>query len=136
MRDLTHLNSRRLRLPIYENDGDHGNGAFGIVWPFDPPDDLGHEGYLLCIASNGGGWDHVSVSWKTPGGDRTPRWVHMSLVHRLFFKEGEAALQLHVPPQDHINYHEHTLHLWRPRRGKPIPRPPGWMVGPQGDRDA
>jgi hypothetical protein len=106
-------------------------------------------GELAIIASNGMGWDHVSVSRA----DRCPTWDEMELVKRLFFKDDECAMQLHVPPSDHINCHPNCLHLWRPQtadeiaivkltwgdewpQGYPdkspgvIPRPPAICVGP------
>jgi len=74
---------------------------------------------LRIIAANGGGWDHVSVSLV----DRCPTWDEMEHVKRLFFKPDETAMQLHVPPSDHINRHPYVLHLWRPHRCA-IPMPP------------
>jgi hypothetical protein len=82
---------------------------------------------LGVIAGVGAGWDHVSVS-TTIG--EIPTWTEMEQIKRLFFKDHETAMQLHVPPSDHINHHPATLHLWRPMF-KTIPRPPGWMVGPK-----
>ena len=79
---------------------------------------------LLVVASNGMGWDHVSVSLA----QRTPTWAEMEAVKRMFFLDHETAMQLHVPPTDHISCHPNCLHLWRPQK-KAIPRPPGWMVG-------
>lgn len=78
---------------------------------------------LTVIASSGGGWDHVSVS--TPR--RTPTWAEMEAVKRLFFRPDETAVQLHVPPAQHISRHPHCLHIWRPH-GVAIPLPPAWMV--------
>jgi hypothetical protein len=52
----------------------------------------------------------------------------MDHVKRLFFKDSECAMQLHVPVTDHISVHPFCLHLWRPQEGE-IARPPGWMVG-------
>lgn len=80
-------------------------------------------GILRVIASIGLGWDHVSVSRA----DRTPTWDEMEQVKRAFFRDMETAYQLHVPPVQHINRHEHCLHLWRPQRGA-IPRPPEVLV--------
>lgn len=81
---------------------------------------------LLVVASAGEGWDHVSVSLP----NRCPNWFEMEHIKRMFFCEHETAMQLHVPPSDHISVHPYCLHLWRPH-GVEIPRPPGWMVGPQ-----
>lgn len=93
----------------------------------------GHEGafrikcgevVLFVIASDGGGWDHVSVSRP----DRCPTWEEMAHVKALFFSEEEAAMQLHPPASEYVNNHPHCLHLWRPQAVE-IPRPPEWMVG-------
>lgn len=81
-------------------------------------------GDLLVIASWVEGWDHVSVSRR----DRCPTWEEMERVKRAFFRDDETAMQLHVPPRDHINIHPYCLHLWRPH-GAPIPMPPKEMVG-------
>lgn len=56
------------------------------------------------------GWDHVSVSTAS----RCPVWDEMEHIKRLFFKDDETAMQLHVPPTRHVNCHPHCLHLWRP----------------------
>lgn len=82
---------------------------------------------LRIIATTHGGWDHVSVSLP----QRCPTWEELERVKRAFFEDHETAMQLHVPPADHINNSEFCLHLWRPRL-LPIPRPPGEMVGIKG----
>jgi hypothetical protein len=109
MIDLHKRNSDIKRIP--NTEGDHGCGAFW--W-----------GELKILASTGGDWDHVSVSCK----DRVPTWDEMQQVHRAFFKDDEVAMQLHLPPSDHINVHPFVLHLWRPRRGQKIPLPPKEFV--------
>jgi hypothetical protein len=53
----------------------------------------------------------------------------MEHVKRLFFKDDETAMQLHVPPSDHLSLHPYCLHLWRPQ-DREIPRPPSIMVAP------
>lgn len=78
---------------------------------------------LTVIASNGYGWDHVSVSLP----NRCPNWQEMEHVKRLFFRDDETAMQLHVPPAEHVNIHPYCLHLWRPHDAQ-IPRPPAIMV--------
>lgn len=95
--------------------GDESSGAFMI--PFEGRD-------LRVVASSGDGWDHVSVSLS----NRTPNWREMEHIKRLFFRDDETAMQLHVPPSDHISVHPYCLHLWRPNDGREIPRPPAWMV--------
>jgi hypothetical protein len=81
---------------------------------------------LQVLATAGLGWDHVSVSLPF----RCPTWDEMERVKRLFFRDDETAMQLHVPPADHVNHHPYCLHLWRPLRGA-IPRPPAALVGPK-----
>lgn len=80
-------------------------------------------GLLRVIASDGLGWDHVSVSKE----HTVPTWSEMETVKRIFFRENETALQFHVPPSDHINRHKNCLHLWRPQHAA-IPRPPKELV--------
>lgn len=71
-------------------------------------------------------WDHVSVSRP----DRCPTWDEMCAIKELFFDDDECVMQLHVPKADHVNFHPYCLHLWKPRRGQRIPRPPAAYVGP------
>lgn len=83
------------------------------------------RGEVHVIVSSDGGWDHVSVS----GENRCPTWNEMEFIKRIFFKEDETAMQLHVPPSDHINCNPFVLHMWRPLNElTPIPRPPASMV--------
>lgn len=79
---------------------------------------------LTITFSNGGGWQHVSVSRKR----RMPTYEDMDWVKRAFWSAEATVMQLHVPAQEHINCHPYCLHLWRPTEAE-IPRPPGWMVG-------
>jgi hypothetical protein len=79
---------------------------------------------LRVIASADEGWDHLSITTSLP---RTPTWAEMEFVKRLFFAADEVAMQLHVPPRDHISRHDYCLHLWRPHAA-PIPLPPAVFV--------
>lgn len=95
-------------------------GCFNVPSPVDGQ-------ALRCLAAaDGDHWDHLSVSRE----DRCPWWEEMDHLARLFFRSSETAMQLHVPPSEHVNYHPHCLHLWRPTGLKKIPLPPSWMVGP------
>lgn len=96
--------------------GDETTGAFEVPSPVD-------RAPLMVIASSGEGWDHVSVSRV----NRCPNWQEMEHIKRLFFRDEETAMQLHLPPKDHISVHPYCLHLWRPH-AIDIPRPPEWMV--------
>lgn len=104
-------------MEFYGSYGDHETGVFHIPHP--------RTGVTLkVIASAGLGWDHVSVSLP----NRCPNWPEMEHVKRSFFLPHETAMQLHVPPSDHISFHPFCLHLWRPQN-LDIPRPPSDLVG-------
>jgi hypothetical protein len=80
---------------------------------------------LTVIASTGLGWDHVSVSLK----NRTPTWEEMDFIYRLFFRDDETVMQLHVPASTKVNLHNYCLHLWRPTAsGISIPTPDPVLV--------
>lgn len=119
MRNLHEIDAHRRvdwELRAHGVVGDKGNGCFELM----------HEGgaQLWIIASNGGGWDHLSVSLK----DRCPTWLEMEAVRKLFTAPGEVWLQFGVPSRDHINLHEYCLHWWR-HQHREVRLPPGWMVG-------
>ena len=116
MRNLRELNA--FRIPETSYEADSMGGAFLIPYPL-----AGEQ--LRCIATAGGGWDHVSVSLKK--GQRTPNWAEMEYVKRTFFHRDEVAMQLHVAEDDHLSIHPYVLHLWRPQKAK-IPLPPKLMV--------
>jgi len=122
MRNLYDLDQYRLRSrEVLEHFGSTGDDETGV---FDVPSCI--DKYpLRVIASAGEGWDHVSVSRPS----RCPNWPEMEQIKRMFFRDDETAMQLHVPPSDHISFCHTCLHLWRPH-DQEIPRPPGWMVGP------
>ena len=96
------------------------NGAFRVRCP--------DRGELFVIISDGGRWEHVSVTTK----NRCPTWEEMDWVKRQFWDEDDTVMQLHVPAADHVDCHPFCLHLWRPIGGE-VPRPPAWMVGPKGE---
>lgn len=117
MIDLTHETLRLFALPVHGFTNSRLEGVFSM-----PSRKDGRQ--LRIIASATGGWDHVSVSRF----DRCPNWYELEQVKRLFFLPSETAMQLHVPPAEHINNNENCLHLWRPQLTE-IPRPPSAMVG-------
>jgi hypothetical protein len=79
---------------------------------------------IRMIASDGEGWEHVSVSLA----NRCPTWAEMCFVKDLFWLPTECVMQLHPPEADHVNNHPFCLHLWRPVAAD-IPRPPALFVG-------
>lgn len=64
---------------------------------------------FIVIASNGLGWDHVSVSHKK----RCPTWNEMCSIRNIFFDDEDVVLQFHPPKSDYVNVHPFCLHLWR-----------------------
>jgi hypothetical protein len=121
MRDLHNLDLFRIRdsfvLESYGSYGDGGNGAFIIPVP-------GQITALKVVASNGEGWDHISVSVN--GEPRTPTWAEMEIAKKAFLGD-VTAMQLHLTAKDHISCHPYTLHIWRPHN-RDIPLPPKIMV--------
>lgn len=109
MKNLSHLNEYRTSLMC--DMGDEYNGAFILNLK-------GSNLSFIVIASNGGGWEHVSVSTDF----RCPRWHEMQQIKELFFKDNEAVMQLHPPKKDYVNNHPYCLHLWRPLQIE-IPQP-------------
>ena len=76
------------------------------------------------VFSNGGGWEHVSVSFP----NRCPTWEEMCEVKDMFFYEEEIAVQYHPPRNEYVNMHPYCLHLWRLKK-EGLLMPPSWMVG-------
>jgi hypothetical protein len=84
------------------------NGAFIIP--------MMHNLYAYCIASDGEGWQHVSIHLSTRTYDlkRSPTWEEMCRIKELFWSDDDYAIQFHPKKSDYINNHKYCLHLWRP----------------------
>jgi hypothetical protein len=80
---------------------------------------------LRVIASDGDGWEHVSVSLI----DRTPHWDEMCYVKNLFWDAEDCVVQYHPPASLYVNCHPYVLHMWR-KVGSEFEVPPTYMVGP------
>jgi hypothetical protein len=121
-------NKYRVHTGEYGSDDSYGcNGAFFI--PRGPGKAYRDSNApFKVIASDGEGWEHVSVSLP----NRTPTWAEMDSMKRMFWDDDDCVMQLHPPRADWINNHPYCLHLWRPVNIT-IPQPPGWLVG---NRDA
>lgn len=79
---------------------------------------------FTVLASNGAGWEHVSVSLP----DRCPTWGEMCKIKDLFWGEEDSVIQYHPAKSDYINNHDFCLHLWRPIN-ELLPCPPPELVG-------
>lgn len=99
-----------------------------------PSDDFGNNGWfkyrisssvvLIIIASDGFGWEHVSVSLSY----RCPTWEEMCIVKNMFWDEQDCVIQYHPPEAEFINNHPYCLHMWA-KKGYEFPRPPNITVG-------
>lgn len=78
------------------------------------------------VASDGEGWEHVSVSRP----DQAPTWAVMCAIKALFWSEDDCVIQYHPAASEYVNFHPNCLHLWRPI-GIVLPIPPSYMVGPK-----
>lgn len=98
-------------------------------------DDIGNNGFfylqgkssrddLKIIASDGGGWEHVSVSKKYVD----PTWSEMCRIKDMFWGPEDVVIQYHPAHSSYVNNSKHCLHLFRPSF-QVLPRPPAWMVG-------
>jgi hypothetical protein len=115
----------RKELPAILEVGRVRHGAYRTKRGIPGAYEVKHKGaQLLIIASNGMGWEHVSVSLK----DRPPTWDEMCWVKDLFWEEDECVVQYHPPRVEYVNLHPHCLHLWKPYRTT-IPTPPMELVG-------
>ncbi len=98
----------------YGSDASYGNnGAFTF---------LRSGVQFAIIASDGAGWEHVSVHLIKAGKPETPSWEDMCFVKSLFWDEDDCVIQYHPAKSQYVNLHPNTLHLWRPvNTGFPIP---------------
>lgn len=101
------------------DESDGNNGAFAI-----PASAAKKRPLIRIIASDGEGWEHVSVSTAT----RCPTWAEMCFVKEMFWDEEDAVMQLHPPRSRWVNNHPYCLHLWRPTEVE-IPLPADVLVG-------
>jgi hypothetical protein len=79
---------------------------------------------MKVIASDGLGWDHVSVSCQ----GRCPTWEEMAWVKQQFWRDDETVVQFHPSKHLYVDDHPHCLHLWK-NQGVEIAVPPMDLVG-------
>ncbi len=95
----------RIRSGPHASDDSYGNnGAFGFIVKSSKS-----RKPLYVIASDGEGWEHVSVSLP----DRTPIWEEMSIIKKLFWDDEDLVVQFHPPRSKYVNNHPYVLHMWR-----------------------
>jgi hypothetical protein len=114
----------RIREGNLASDSSFGcNGAFMIPLNLE-------RIFAFCIASDGQGFEHVSVSLHTRKApiQRTPTWEEMCVIKSIFWDSEDCVMQLHPPKSEYVNNYKTCLHLWRPI-GVEIPRPNSNLVG-------
>ena len=113
----------RLRHGPQGSDFTEGNNGAFII-----PPRIADRG-LFVIASDGMGWEHVSVHAAMPNGkSRIPVWDEMNYIKDLFWGDEDVVMQLHPKKSEYVNNHPSVLHLWRPT-DREIPTPPSITVG-------
>lgn len=96
-------NQYRVRGDLMGSNESYGNNGYFII-PFE-------NFSLSIIASDGEGWDHVSISLP----NRCPNWREMQFIKDLFFNEEETVIQFHPKKSEYVNNHPNCLHLWKPQ---------------------
>jgi hypothetical protein len=104
-------------------DEDAGNNGM-FVMP------VGETAMCNIVASDGAGWEHVSVS--VAFARRCPTWEEMALVASIFWDAEDVLVQYRPAKKDYVNCHPFTLHWWRPI-GVVLPTPNPIMVGPRSE---
>jgi hypothetical protein len=113
---------------LRSSEADAANGVFCVL-------SVEPGWSLLLIVSDGLGWEHVSIhAFQGRRRQRTPTWKEMCQIKDLCWGPDDVVVQYHPAKSDYVNYHQHTLHLWRPTAGFGL-SPPSILVGPL-DRSA
>ncbi len=126
MKNLHTLDKYRLRdaeRRVAGENGDAGCGCFKVY--------INGRSFFVVV-SDGGGWDHVSVSPCNQKRKSCPTWEEMCAIKDMFFEPEERVVQYHPPKSEYINMHPYCLHLWRPNGGSELPYPPSIFVGWRG----
>lgn len=86
--------------------------------------------FIQCIASDGMGWEHVSVTVRTKNRSITqiPTWEVMQWMKEVFWDDEDVVIQFHPAKSEYVNNHPNVLHLWRPT-DVVIPVPNSILVG-------
>lgn len=111
--------------PHLKSNDSYGNNGFFIIPHYKVID------YQFRVqASDGMGWEHVSISVGRIGEKqtRTPTWQEMCWIKNMFWTEHDCVIQYHPAASEYINMHPFVLHLWRPTHQE-IPIPQKEMIG-------
>ncbi len=78
------------------------------------------------VASNGAGWEHVSISFMK--GNKMPTWEDMCTLKEKMWYDDETVIQIHPSKDEYVNNLSNCLHLWRCTY-KDMVLPPSCLVG-------
>lgn len=109
----------RVKTGPMASDASYGNNGYFFI----PKGDTG----LIVIASDGMGWEHVSVSRYMS--EDLPSWYELALVKNLFWDEEETVIQFIPKKSEHRSIGE-VLHMWK-KSGHEYETPPGITVAPR-----
>lgn len=109
----------KFRIMEHASDESVNNGAFRVRT-------IKFPHVFNVIASDGGGWEHVSVTLATA--QRCPTWDEMCFIKSLFWDEEDCVVQFHPPKSEYVNCHPFCLHLWR-KINHDMETPPSIYVG-------
>lgn len=106
LRTLRRVLERDLAPPPWHTEPWEQRGARG--WR------LWHVGLRMTVLAtieihdDGHRWLHASISHP----ERDPTYMELKTLHIAVFGETRWSYQVFPPAAHHVNYHEHTLHLW------------------------
>lgn len=81
--------------------------------------------FILCMASDTMGWDHVIAT--IPSENRFPTKAEMNFVRSLFWDAEDIVVEFHIPNLK-SKKDEFCLHLWRNQKNE-IKTPPASLAG-------
>lgn len=92
-----------------------------------PPAPFGPDGWSLVrydgtrsIIVTADYHDDVLYVHASIAGDAMPTYADLVQLHQSVWKGTGYAYQVFAPTSDHVNIHEHALHLWGRRDGLPV----------------
>lgn len=65
---------------------------------------------------DGDEWVHASLAWR----DQDPSYAELKILHESVFTTKRVAYQVFATAENHVNFHEHALHLWGRADGKDV----------------
>lgn len=102
-------------------DSSYGNNGLFVV-------PLSNRTKATVIASDGEGWEHVSVVITSDGKQRTATWNEMCKIKEMFWSDDETVVQFHPKKTEYVNNHKYCLHLWK-QVGVEIQLPNSILIG-------